>query len=597
MTNMNTTPDQTGRNPSADIAPPLVSRRAVFGAVGAAAAVGGLAACSESGGGEETGGTDYEPGSADLQVEMGPEIDGVNYAEDYQGPRYRELEPFGDGATEFTVLTREIPEVNYATNFFTGLLEEKTGVKVTYDSVPSGDDGVTKTNAILAGGDLPDAIFIARKLFSLSQVTIYGQQGLFIPLDKLIDEYAPHVVDMFTTFPEMRTQFTSPDGRMYGLPNMNECYHCKSQNVRTWINDDWIQGVGGSMPETLDDLDALLTEFQGYANKPGNAVMSAGDSTRIIGQMNYFLGSFLETSLNNILAPGGKVTWVPSQEAYREGVIWLQEQFAKGNLDATIFSMTADQFKRLGDGEDGPAFGIVHALNPYAFASDVPPVITDDRNPASIMKVLPPLEGPSGLRTCDWDWYAFGQPSFVITSSCQDPITMIRWADYQYELGLTIAMKAGEQGPGWEFSDKGAKGIDGQQATWALIEGSETANQAWIEFGPLYKSLSQRNSQEVPQDVLTVEELLYRAGAAYEPYAIPEASKIPELAFDIDGAAQIGEFEANLESALVQGLAGFATGRADATKDADWEAFQAGFTNQGVEQYLSVYQTAYDEQV
>ena len=90
-------------------------------------------------------------------------------------------------------------------------------------------------------GDSPDAIFIARKLFSLSQVTIYGQQGLFIPLDKLIDEYAPHVVDMFTTFPEMRTQFTSPDGRMYGLPNMNECYHCKSQNVRTWINDDSIQ--------------------------------------------------------------------------------------------------------------------------------------------------------------------------------------------------------------------------------------------------------------------------------------------------------------------------------------------------------------------
>ena len=193
--------------------------------------------------------------------------------------------------------------------------------------------------------------------------------------------------------------------------------------------------------------------------------MSAGDSTRIIGQMNYFLGSFLETSLNNILAPGGKVTWVPSQEAYREGVIWLQEQFAKGNLDATIFSMTADQFKRLGDGEDGPAFGIVHALNPYAFASDVPPVITDDRNPASIMKVLPPLEGPSGLRTCGLGLVRVrSSPPSSSPSSCQDPITMIRWADYQYELGLTIAMKAGEQGTGWEFSDKGAKGIDGQQA-------------------------------------------------------------------------------------------------------------------------------------
>lgn len=225
--------------------PPL-ARRAFLGrsaAVGAAAVAAPLAlsACGGSDENEETtGGDDYEPGSASLQVEIAPEIEGVNYPEDYVGPRARELEPFGDGETEFSMLTQTDPGMDFTTNYYSQHVEETTGVKVSYLTVPAGEDGKTKVNAIVAGGDLPHAMMVGQDIFNLSEISIYGEQGLFLLLDKLIDENAPHIVDMFTDFPDMRQQYSSPDGKLYAVPSMNDCYHCKAANVRTWINSRWL---------------------------------------------------------------------------------------------------------------------------------------------------------------------------------------------------------------------------------------------------------------------------------------------------------------------------------------------------------------------
>ncbi|MGP5709652.1 twin-arginine translocation signal domain-containing protein, partial [Brachybacterium alimentarium] len=186
---MNDTPQKT------------VSRRGFIGragAVGAAAAIAptALAACGDGGSGadaEVVGDADYVQGSSELQVELGEEVDGINYPSEYKGPKARALEPFGDGETEFTMLGRTIPDLDYSTNYYAQHLEETTGVKVAYEPVPLGEDGVTKVNAMLSGGDLPHALMTGMGLFSVSQVSVYGQQGMFLPLDKLIDEYAPHI--------------------------------------------------------------------------------------------------------------------------------------------------------------------------------------------------------------------------------------------------------------------------------------------------------------------------------------------------------------------------------------------------------------------
>jgi putative aldouronate transport system substrate-binding protein len=580
-----------------------VSRRGFIGRAGAVGAVAVtvpavLSACGGGDGGadaEVVGDASYEPGTAELKVQLGEEVEGINYPPEYEGPKARALEPFGDGETEFSVLTRTIPELDYDTNYYAQHLEETTGVKIAYEPVPLGDDGVTTVNAMLAGGELPHALMTGMGLFSVSQVAVYGQQGMFLPLDKLIDEHAPHIREMFDMFPQMRQQFTSPDGRLYAVPSMNDCYHCKSHDVRTWYNSRWLEGVGASVPETLEDYDALMAEWAGSGSIPGGAALTVTNADTMMNLFNFFLGSFTEVSTTHTLLRDGKVTWVPTEDAYREGMIWIQEQFSKGHFSPGILSMTPEQLRQLGDDAAGPQFGVVHGGSQGSWAT-----VVDFENPdssANIMKPLPPMAGPAGVRTCHWDWYQIGSPNFVITTSCPDPVQMIRWADYQFELGMTIAMARGERGVGWDFSDVGTTGIDGEQAVYEVLPGSaDLTNYGWWEWGPFFKSTSQRHGEAVLEGSSSVEPSLFQAGKAYEPYRVPQELKVPTLAFDMDQSAQIGEIETNLVQHLEQSFAAAASGSADFTKDADWQSYVEQFTTIGVDNLLAIYQEAYDAQ-
>lgn len=572
----------------------FLGRSAAVG-IAAAAAPAVLAACSGGNEGDDsvTGGEDYEQGSAELQQELGAEIDGMNYPDGYKGPRAREIEAFGDGETEFTVLGRTIPEMDYPTNYYANYLEEKTGVKVKYIEVPLGDDGQTKVNALISGGDLPHAMMTGMGLFTPSQVAIYGQQGLFQPVDKLIDEHAPRIREMFEIFPDMRTLFTAPDGRMYAVPSMNDCYHCKSYEVRTYINNDWLEGTGSSMPESLEDFEALMETFKGYGDKPGNSVLVTASQDRVMSLMHFFMGSFLPASIDYMRLNGGTIEWIPTDEKYREGLSWIQEQFRNGTFDKNMFSMDIEQLSRMGDNPDGPRFGVVSGGAPSSFITA--PDMSDPNSPGRKFKALPPMEGPDGTRTSEWDWYQIGSPNFVITSECPDPVTMIRWADAQFDLASTISMACGEQGVGWDWADEGVTGISGEQAVYSTLPTpDDLKNQTWWEWGPFFKSMDQRHGESVAEDSPSVEPHLYEAGKAYEPYRLDQETKVPTLAYTMDDAAAVGEYTTNLTQHIEQSISNFATGAADVTKDADWDAFVNKFDELGLPQYLEIQQRTYD---
>ena len=554
-----------------------------------------LSACGGDEDTETTGGEDYTPGSAELAVELAPEVEGVLYPEDYVGPRARELEPFGDGETEFTILSQVDPDMDLATNYYSTLVAEKTGVNATYVTVPAGEDGKTKVNAIVAGGDLPHALMVGQDIFNLNEISIYGQQGMFLPLDKLIDENCPHILDMFAAFPDMRQQYSSPDGRLYAVPSMNDCYHCKSANVRTWINKNWLEGVGASAPETLDDYSVLMDEFRAYTGKPDGSVLTTASAETMLQLIQFFLGSFLEVPDLWLRRAGQTLEWHHEDPAFREGMVWIQEQFAKGNFDAGILSNTPEQYQKLGDGAQGPMFGMAYGYSSFHFAATLD--YADPDNVANIMVPLAPMAGPGGVRTAQWDHFSYGYPNFVITPDCPDPVQMIRWADYQFELGLTISVGRGEQGVGWDYATEGEKGIDGRQAIYKVLPTPEDLkNQAWREWGPLYKSMDQRHGEAVLPEAATVEPTLYAAGKAYEPFATKEESGVPPVIFDLDQSAQIGEIQTNLEAHLKQTLANFATGKKDASKDADWNEYLETAKAIGITTYTEIHQAAYDQQ-
>ncbi len=120
--------------------------------------------------------------------------------------------------------------------------EDMTNVHIDWEQVPQ--EGVDeKRNLALAGGNLPDAFYAAN--MPTLDIFKYGQQGLFLELNDLIDQYAPNVKKLMEENPEIRKAITFPDGKIYSLPVILDP---EFTSVRThplpWFNQEVLNKVG-----------------------------------------------------------------------------------------------------------------------------------------------------------------------------------------------------------------------------------------------------------------------------------------------------------------------------------------------------------------
>ena len=151
---------------------------------------------------------------------------------------------------------------DFATNEFTKWYEEKTGVKVDFTvAAGTGDDMTQALNLMLASGDYPDVILIPYGVVTTSELAYYGQQGIFLPLNDLIDKVGVETKRIFDIYPPAKTVSTAPDGNIYALPTVNQCYHC-SLGAKMWIYQPWLDKLGLEMPTTTEEFKAVLEAFK-----------------------------------------------------------------------------------------------------------------------------------------------------------------------------------------------------------------------------------------------------------------------------------------------------------------------------------------------
>ena len=84
--------------------------------------------------------------------------------------------------------------------------------------IPS-DGAKEKRQISLASGDYPDAYMLTAYIdqFSQADVLKYGKQGVLLPLNDLIDQYAPNIKAAMENDPDFKAFNTAPDGNIYGL--------------------------------------------------------------------------------------------------------------------------------------------------------------------------------------------------------------------------------------------------------------------------------------------------------------------------------------------------------------------------------------------
>ena len=565
-----------------------VGRRGLLLGLGTLPAALALANCSggTGGGTGDVETVEYEQGSSALKVELGPELEGVPYPEGYVGPRARELEPFGDGSTAFTVLTRSEAKLKLATNEHSQYLEEKTGVHVEYSTVPQGEEGAPKVNAIISSGDLPDAFMLGPEWmggFTKAQLYAYGEQGLFQPLDQLIDEYAPELQQLFEQNPDLRAAWTAPNGAMYAIPAVNQCYHCASSDTRTWVHAPSLEAAGWSEhPKTLDEFEQMLRDMK---EKDPEIRPISGTST--MPPFGLIAAAFMDFGIQRIRRDGKTIVYTPLDDSFRKVLEVVARLTADGLIDRNTFTQNEDQLKRLTMNKDKSLVGVTQAPHHWAIA-DIDFGNGNDRWTEFVP--LTPFAGPDGQAPIvPWNESHGDAVGLVISSTCEDPTTLVRWADAQLGLLPSLERGLGTQGLYWDWADGKQLGIDGRAALYAKLpeEENKPDNVSWPEFSPHNSSLDVRHGEAVNEDT-SIEPALFRAGQLYEPFRSPLESVYASPFFSTEQSAEIGELRTNLDTTYAQLTTQMAMGDLDPTDDSHWEQYVAAFTNAGVERYLEV---------
>jgi putative aldouronate transport system substrate-binding protein len=546
-----------------------------------------LTGCSSSGSGKDTGsspstGTSGSTGSSGSKA---PADEKSAYSEPGVLPIVEEKVDLEIMLPYYSYVT------DYEDNKFTKMMEEKTNVHVVFNLLPE-TEATDKLNLVLSSGaDLPDVVMNTQ--MTNESLIMYGSQGLFIPLNDLIEEHGFYLYELFEAYDDVETQLTAPDGNIYSLPdytaNMPNRY-----SQRFWINTTFMDTLGiDKMPETTEEYYEYLKAVKtGDPNGNGKAdeIPVVGATTGWHHNIDGFLMcSFIynDSSRYVMTDETGTIDFAANKPEWKQGLEYLKKLTSEGLLDPVSFTQDKEGLRSLVELEEAMIVGSCPSGGTHEFANTNG---TRKQNYAA----LPPLEGPNGVRVTWYDKYAGvrgGQ--FMITKDCEIPEIAFKWGDFCFQEDVFKWNRYGEPGVDWVEPEEGSIGVNGKQAQYReILKWGAPQNSHWGGAVATWSRFASDAREVDPDDPYELEYVLFNAYKAYEPYT-PEYV-VPNFYFTVDEAREYTELFTTITDYVKEMTARFVT--SDADLDAEWDSYVEELDNIGVDRYLEIMQGAFERQ-
>lgn len=503
----------------------------------------------------------------------------------------------------------QFPDADLATNAFTKSVEDKFGIKITFETTGlDGGPAKEKRQIALASGDLPDAFFLIPWVdgFSRPEILKLGAEGALLPLNDLIDKYAPDIKAALEAVPEFKRLATAPDGKIYALPQWNDCYHC-SYGSKLWINSAWLKKLGLEMPKTTDDLRAVLEAFKtkdpNGNGKPDEIGLTGNVRDSIVPfLMNAFAYDprFSQQYTSTLALKDGKVVLQATSADWRDGLRYIAGLYKDGLIDPAAFTQNSDGMQAEGNNADAVIVGAGTVLHPYAFVS---PNAPDGRD--KDYDAVPPLTGPKGARYATYVLPSSPQGTFAITAAADatEQEKAIELLNYLFTPeGRTLGYY-GQEGVAWRKAGDGDIALD-KSLTASIVAlpiaaSAAPPNDRWSAVAQYYFTATVRNSEAAPEDIYApagYERRLFEATKLYDGLA-PADQLFPlwNVWFSPDQATELAQLQTNLDDYVNRTNAEFITGQRSVDDDAAWADYVKGLNDLGLPRYLDLMQAAYDQ--
>ncbi|MCR2808062.1 extracellular solute-binding protein [Paenibacillus soyae] len=439
-----------------------------------------------------------------------------------------------------------------------------------------------KKNLTFASDNLPD-VFFAGSLTTFDQIN-YGKQGLLIPLEELIDEYAPNFKALMDKDPAIRRAITAPDGHIYALPQVSDIIRDK-MFFRTYLNAEWMEALGNpKVPETTEELLTLLKRFRDEdPNKNGmndelplSFINEKNDS--LSAARTYLMPAFgvLEDRSNQsrLQVINDKVSAVFMTEGYKEFLKYMKILFDEKLLDPEIFTHTNQQLKA--KGQENKIGMTMHAAPFSVFKVEKPE--DNEKYP-----VVMPLTSTINNEKLFTPRPSIRPGTFAITKNNKHPEATMRWVDYLYTPEGFMLASQGVEGESWKWKDE-------SKDTWIRItpEGmnkEEFRSQNTPEIGSIIPLMKMMEVSYREDDL--VNSIINKQADELSQYA-KEAMPLLFLSEEEESRANI--LKNDLMNYIAQMEAKFVLGKESFD---NWDDYMSTLKRMNVDEYVEIYQNAY----
>lgn len=455
-------------------------------------------------------------------------------------------------------------------------MEKLTNIHFEFKNAPK-DSFETKKNLVFASGDYPD-VFYAAGLTPAEQMN-YGEQGILVPLEDLIEGYAPNVKKILEENPEIRKSITAPDGHIYALPviEFNQPWYRNP----LWYNGEFLKALNiEKLPETTEELYTYLKRVKeedpngnGKADEIPLSSAAPGNSLRDI--RTWLLGAFGIYEEEIYVDDNDIVHYTPFEEGYKEYLVYLNRLWNEELLDRESFSQTAEQREAKARNNQ---LGLFSAWTAFQMMGEEPN--TDDPMFSPVKSEFvdqPAIAKNKGINT----------GAFAISNSNPSPEASIRWVDYAYSIEGATMFNKGPEGILWQYTDK----VNYMKEYLPVPDGGDREEYR-PKITPNYGIPAPTiNLPEIDNGLL--EEVDHWVANETKTKLLDRGARIPfpVLFLTTEEQAEVTTMTSTLNTYVRQMEAKFVTGAEPLT---NWDSYVDTIKKMGGDRMVEIYQAGYD---
>ena len=491
------------------------------------------------------------------------------------------------------------PQSSYIEDFDTNIyklwLEEQTGLAIEMTWLPPEDAEHIVSQQLASGEDMPDAYigFGNYDIFQNPGIQKYGEAGVIIPLDELIEDYGVHTKSLYSELPEynIRSLMASADGHTYFMPGFSFSPITMYRQIM-WVNKGWLDALGLDVPTTTDEFRDMLRAFKdGDPNGNGIAdeIPMAGTDHHYSKQAyDYLINAFIYNDNNNfrLIVEDGALGFAPIRDEWREALKFIRSLYDEGLYSPHSFTQDDRQMNQLANDRRDILGAFLSPGITLTVQQDSPSIMERYAGIGSLI-------GPGGVQYTTV-YTPTPKPNGVITSACEYPEEVFKLFDLMLSEEASLMGRYGTRGVDWEFASDGDVSIYGTQATIRII------NQIWntlqnkhlSQIGPYisrpkYSGGVTWNGSVTDGEYMNAQAALLCKGHEPDEY-------VRVLIFTPEEESAIAAIRAGIESHVKKTITDYITGKRDVNDDADWQRCLNEFDNLGLSEFLKAAQKAYE---